>query len=259
VSHTPAFQLQQRQFLNYLRQPQTIHAPAGFAPERLAIYADLLYNKFDESLTACFPVLRSILSQEDWRALLLDFIAEHRCRSPYYREIPDEFVQYLQQERNRTDDWPFLAELAHFEWMELQLSITEAEPVEIKPLTHTQLLSRVPVFAPVMQLLHYQWPVHSFTSSIKPLEVPETDTYILGFRDNDDRVQFIHLNPTTARLITMLGSGLSGQQALEVIGSDLDGNTFKQFMQFGLDTLAELHRRGAIIDSRPAGPKGAIS
>lgn len=252
MSHTPSFQLQQRRFLKYLRQPQAANVPTGFAPERLAIYVDLLYNKFDESLTACFPVLRSILSKGAWWALLVDFIAEHRCRSPYYRQIPDEFVQYLQQERNRADDWPFLAELAHFEWMELQLSIAEAEPVEIKPLTDAQLLARVPVFAPVTQLLHYQWPVHSITSSFMPMEAPETATYILGFRDGDDQVQFINLNLVTARLITLLGNGLSGQQALAEIGSDLDGNTFKQFLQFGLDALAELHRRGAIVDSRPA-------
>ena len=67
--------------------------------------------------------------------MLLDFIAEHRCLTPYYRQIPDEFVQYLQQERKRADDWPFLAELAHFEWIELQLSIAEAEPVTRKPLS----------------------------------------------------------------------------------------------------------------------------
>jgi hypothetical protein len=259
MKHPSAFEHQQRQFLNYLRQPQAANVPAGFAPENLAIYVDLLYNKFDESLTACFPVIRSILSKGDWRALLVDFIAQHPCRSPYYRQIPDEFVQYLQQERNRAEDWPFLAELAHFEWMELQLSIAEAEPVEIKPLTDAQLLSRVPVFAPVMQLLHYQWPVHSITSSFMPMEAPATATYILGFRDNDDRVQFINLNLVTARLVTLLGNGLSGQQALETIGSDLDGNTFKQFMQFGLDALAELHRRGTIVDSRPAEPKGTIS
>lgn len=252
MNHTSAFEHQQRQFLSYLRQPQAANVPSGFAPERLAIYVDLLYNKFDESLTACFPLIRLLLPKDDWRTLLGDFIAEHRCGSPYYRQIPDEFVQYLQRERNRVEDWPFLAELAHFEWVELQLSIAEAEPVEIKPLTDAQLLARVPVLAPVMQLLHYQWPVHSITPSFMPMEPPQTATYILGFRDNDDRVQFINLNLATARLVTLLGNGLSGQQALETIGSELDGNTFKQFMQFGLDTLAELHRRGAIVNSRPA-------
>jgi hypothetical protein len=89
MNQSPAFRQQQLQFLNYLRQPKTALLPAGFAPERLAVYVDLLYNKFDESLTACFPVIQSLLSKENWRALLLDFIEKRRCLTPYYRQIPD--------------------------------------------------------------------------------------------------------------------------------------------------------------------------
>jgi hypothetical protein len=246
------FQQQQRQFLHYLRQPRVAQLPAGFAPERLAVYADLLYNKFDESLTACFPVIHRILSPADWRALLLDFIAEHRCLTPYYRQIPDEFVQYLQQERNRTDNLPFLAELAHFEWIELQLSIAESESITIKPLTREQLLFGTPVFAPVMQLLHYQWPVQDIGPHALPTEPPAMTTHILGFRNSNDQVRFIALSPATAHLIELLGTGLTGQQALQVMRGELTPAQFTELTWFGLSILIDLHRQGAIIDIRPA-------
>ncbi|MCQ8129852.1 HvfC family RiPP maturation protein [Methylomonas rivi] len=250
------FHIQQRHFLAYLRQPQTASVPAGFAPERLAVYAGLLYNKFDESLSACFPVIQSILSRTEWRALLLDFIAEHRCLSPYYRRIPDEFVQYLLQERRRDIDKPFLAELAHFEWIELQLAIDEAAAAPIKTLTDPQLLANVPLFAPVMQLLHYHWPVQDIGPTFQPKTPPANPTHILGFRDSNDLVRFIALNPATARLARLLCNGYTGRQALESLGSGLDEAGFVQLMQFGLQTLAELHRRGAIIDTRPADLSG---
>jgi hypothetical protein len=246
------FQQQQRQFLHYLRQPRVAQLPAGFAPERLAVYADLLYNKFDESLTACFPVIHRILSPADWRALLLDFIAEHRCLTPYYRQIPDEFVQYLQQERNRTDNLPFLAELAHFEWIELQLSIAESESITIKPLTREQLLFGTPVFAPVMQLLHYQWPVQDIGPHALPTEPPAMTTHILGFRNSNDQVRFIALSPATAHLIELLGTGLTGQQALQVMRGELTPAQFTELTWFGLSILIDLRRQGAIIDIRPA-------
>ena len=252
MSPTPAFQQQQRQFMNYLRHPQADPLPNGFVPERLAVYVDLLYNKFDESLTACFPVMHSLLSNEDWRALLLDFIAEHRCLTPYYRQIPDEFVQYLQQERQHPEDWPFLAELAHFEWIELQLSIAEAKPVTPKQLSGTELLNNVPVFAPVMQLLHYQWPVQDIAPNFLPSEPPTMATHILGFRDGDDQVQFVTINPATAKLILLLHNGLTGQQALQAMTSDdLSDAQFLEFTQFGQQILADLHSQGAIIDVRP--------
>jgi hypothetical protein len=250
----PAFQQQQRQFLNYMRQPQADLLPAGFSAERLAVYVDLLFNKFDESLTSCFPVIHSILSKEDWRALLLDFIAKHRCLTPYYRQIPDEFVQYLQQERKYPDDWPFLAELAHFEWIELQLSIAESEPVTQKQLSDAELLNYVPVFTPVIQLLHYHWPVQDIAPSFLPGEPPTMATHILGFRYSDDQVQFMALNPATAKLILLLNRGLTGHQALQAMRSDdLSDAQFLELTLFGQRILAYLHSQGAIIDVRPAG------
>jgi hypothetical protein len=252
MNQAPLFQQQQRQFLHYLRQPETTQIPAGFAPERLAVYADLLYNKFDESLTACFPVIHRILSPADWRALLLDFIAEHRCLTPYYRQIPDEFVQYLQQERDCADDLPFLAELAHFEWIELQLSIAESESITIKLLTSEQLLSGVPVFTPVMQLLHYQWPVQNIGPNALPTEPPAMTTRILGFRNSSDQVRFIALSPATADLIELLGNGLTGQQALQAMRGNLTNSQFIELTRFGLNILSNLHHQGAIVDVRPA-------
>jgi hypothetical protein len=252
MNQAPLFQQQQRQFLHYLRQPETTQIPAGFAPERLAVYADLLYNKFDESLTACFPVIHRILSPADWRALLLDFIAEHRCLTPYYRQIPDEFVQYLQQKHNRAHDWPFLAELAHFEWIGLQLSIAESESIASKPLTSEQLLSGVPMFTPVMQLLHYLWPVQNIDPHALPTEPPATATHILGFRDSNDQVRFIALSPATAGLIELLNNGLTGRQALQAMRGELTNAQFTELTGFGLSILTDLHRQGAIIDIRPA-------
>jgi len=249
MNPTPAFQQQQRHLLNYLRQPQANQLPNGFAPQRLAVYVDLLYNKFDESLTACFPIIRSLLPKQDWRALLLDFVAKHRCLTPYYRQIPDEFVQYLQQERRHSGDWPFLAELAHFEWIELQLSIAEAEPVTLKQLSNTELLNNVPVFAPVIQLLHYQWPVQHIGPNFLPNELPATATHILGFRDSEDQVQFVDLTTATAKLILLLNNGLTGQQALQRMrGANLTDEQFLEFTQFGQQILADLHSQGAIID-----------
>lgn len=253
MNSTPAYQQQQRQFLNFLRRPQAAQLPAGFDAERVAVYVDLLYNKFDESLSACFPLVHSLLSKENWRALLLDFIAEHRCLTPYYRQIPDEFLHYLQYERQSPEDWPFLAELAHFEWMELQLSIAESEPVTRKPLPDAELLANCPVFAPVMQLLHYHWPVQDIGPNFLPSDPPETATHILGFRDSDDQVQFVAINPATAKLILLLNNGLTGQQALEAMrGYELSDEQFFELTHFGQRILADLHSQGAIIDILPA-------
>ncbi|MBM4206794.1 MAG: DUF2063 domain-containing protein [Gammaproteobacteria bacterium] len=250
MTQSPLFQ-QQRRFMEHLRQPNSAPLPSGFAPDRAAVYVGLLYNKFDESLSTCFPIIRRILPREGWRDLLLDFIAEHRCLTPYYRRIPDEFVQYLNQERHRPDDLPFLAELAHYEWMELQLSVAEAEPFMFEPLTGAQMLAGIPVFVPVLQLVHYWWPVQDISPAFLPTEPSAAASLILGFRDANDRVHFIALNPVTAKLVVLLAEGLSGRQALVRLCNKFDSAAREAFLHFGLETLTELHRRGAIIAVKP--------
>lgn len=245
----------QRRFLAHLRHPSPGNQPPGFAPERLAVYVDLLYNKFDESLSACFPVLQSILEAAQWRALVQDFIAEHRCLSPYYRQIPDEFVLYLQNERQVASDPPFLAELAHFEWIELVLSISDAEPYDIALLSDEQLLDAVLHFTPVMRLLHYIWPVQEINRILQPSELPATATHILGFRAADEEVRFIALNAITGRFILLLQGGLNGRQALHYLHKELLSTAdFSHFFQFGLGILRDLYAQGVIIGTQPLNP-----
>ncbi|MDP1665274.1 MAG: putative DNA-binding domain-containing protein [Methylobacter sp.] len=243
----PAFQVLQRQFLAHLRDPKQQPLPAGFARQDVGVYVDLLYNKFNDSLETCFPVTHSILGETAWQKLLKTFIARHRCLSPYYRQIPDEFVLYLQNESQAADNPPFLAELAHFEWMELILSIAEAEPVATETLSDEQLMDAPLVFTPVMRLLHYVWPVQQISRTYQPDEPPSASTHILGFRDSTDRVQFIALNPATAGLVLRLQKRNTATQVLQELGKDLTASELSNLLLFGKSILADLHRQGAII------------
>jgi hypothetical protein len=207
----------------------------------------LLYNKFNDSLTTCFPVTYAILGETAWQKLLKDFIADHRCLSPYYRQIPDEFVLYLQNERQVIGDLSFLPELIHFEWIELVLSIADAEPVESEILGDTHLLDAVLVFAPVMKMLRYVWPVQQINHKYQPDEAPSVVTHILGFRDAEDQVQFIALNPATASLLMHLQNGHTATQVLQELGKDLTPSELSNLMLFGKDILRDLYCQGAII------------
>lgn len=245
-----AFQELQLQFLAHCRNPEQQPLPTGFDPQGAAIYVDLLYNKFNDSLTACFPVTHAILGETVWQRTLKDFIAEHRCLSPYYRQIPDEFVLFLQNEHQAIDSLSFLAELAHFEWIELALSIAEAEPVEIETLSDAQLMEDELVFTPVIQLLHYAWPVQQINGNYRPDEPPSIATHILGFRDASDQVQFIALNPATANLVLLLQNQYTATQALHELGKDLSPSDLSDLMIFGKGILANLYHHGAIIGSK---------
>lgn len=245
-----AFQAVQRQFLAHLRNPGQQPLPTGFAPQGVALYTDLLVNKFNDSLTTCFPVTRAILGEKAWQQLLKSFIGRHRCLSPYYRQIPDEFIRYLQTEWINHTGLPYLLQLAHFEWVELILAITDAEPVVKYESAVNDWLACRPVFAPVLQLLNYAYPVQRINENYQTTTPPEQATHILGFRDSDDVVQFIELNPATARLVDILQNtddSCTVREAIQQIARELQHPEPSALFAFGVATLADLMQQGAIL------------
>lgn len=246
-----AFQTMQRQFLAHLRNPEQQPLPTGFSPKGTTLYIDLLYNKFNDNLEICFPLTRIILGEKNWRQLLKDFIARHRCLSPYYRQIPDEFIAYLQNEHTNNAAPPYLLELAHFEWVELALAITKEVPTTAYSDTITDWLTCRPLFAPVFQLLNYAYPVQHINANYQPTTQPEQATYILGFRDANDAVQLIELNPATARLLEILyETNDTVGEALQQIARELRQPEPSKLFAFGVEALTELMRQGAILGAQ---------
>ena len=123
-----SFQESQFQFAGHLRDPDHRPAPADVEDRRLAIYRDLIYNNVEGFLASGFPVLKSIVDGERWHGLVRDFFAEYRCQTPYFLEIGQEFLRYLQEVRQpRGWEPPYMLELAHYEWVELALDTATDE------------------------------------------------------------------------------------------------------------------------------------
>ena len=80
--------------------------------------------------------------------------------------MPQEFLQYLEQERGEhPEDHPFLLELAHYEWLEIALSIDTRE-IDLSNIDQKgDLLEGIPVLNPISMALAYTWPVHEISPS----------------------------------------------------------------------------------------------
>lgn len=115
----------QRRFAARIRDPQQA-LPPGIATERMAIYEELFFNNLDGFISSGFPVLRQLFDEPRWHRLVRAFMREHRCRTPYFSQLGEEFIGWLQDGyRAEEGDPPFLLELAHYEWVELALSPAE--------------------------------------------------------------------------------------------------------------------------------------
>ncbi|MGH8726574.1 MAG: HvfC family RiPP maturation protein [Burkholderiales bacterium] len=247
----PNFQRYQFEFTRHIRDPKKHPAPAGVAARRMKIYDELLYNNVENFLLACFPVCRKVLSRRKWDEIVREFFAFHRCRTPLFRQIPEEFLEHLQSRRG-DPDW--LIHLAHYEWVELAVDTSneEIEFAKIEP--HGDLLTRRPALNPVRSLLHYPYAVHK----ISPKHLPQSEepTHLLVFRDLGDAVRFIVLNPVSAKLVRLLAAGkLSGAQALSRIVQELPDSDLRAVKQGGLEIMENLRRENAILGTWKAAPE----
>lgn len=239
-----AFQNFQHDFGRHLRDPRHVPRPTGVPARRAAIYGELLFNNLTGFLDACYPVTRSVLGEKRWRRLNRAFFREARCRTPWFREIPREFLDWLP-----ADCGPrWLKELAHYEWVELALDVMDADMPAYD--ARGDLLTGIPVLAPALMNLAYAWPVQRIGPDYRPRKPHQA--HLLVYRDAGDEVRFIALTPVSARLVDLLREGrLSGRDASREIAREIGHADPQAVIANGATLLTELHAAGAILGVEP--------
>lgn len=201
----PEFVRRQLEFAAHIRDPENRPRPTDVEERRMAVYRELFYDNLESLLAGNFPVLRKLLADDQWHSLVRDFFVRHRARTPYFLEIAQEFLDYLQNERE-TDprDPPFLLELAHYEWVELAVSISEesANPDDADP--NGDLMTGIPVVSPLAWNLSYRFAVHLIGPDFQPDAPQEEPTHLVVYRNRAEEVEFMEINAVTQRLLQLL-------------------------------------------------------
>lgn len=236
----------QRNMAAYLRDPEGCAPPANIESRRLAVYRDLVYGNIEGFISSAFPVLRSLYSDEAWENRLRSFIQLHRCTTPLFLRISEEFLSFLVA-LPEGELRPYEAELAHYEWLELAVDVAIGEVPSLWEANPPQDLAQVRAqVSPVASLGTYVYPVHRIGRSFQP-EKPGDPSFLLVYRDRDNLVQFMELSPGSARLI---------QEVLESCDSSVAdlfhrlatqwGMPGDQLVSFGWTQLKEFNEAGVI-------------
>ncbi len=253
VAELPHFQQVQQAFTRHMRDPDHAPAPDGVEDRRMGIYRDLLYNNVQSFMADCFPVLRKVCNDAMWHGLIRDYFRTHRAHTPLFPKMPQEFLQYLEQERGeRAGDFPFLLELAHYEWIETTLIFDAREPVVAGVNPDGDLLAESPALSPLALPLAYRFPVHRIGPEFIPVEAPPQPTYLVVYRDRLDKVGFLELNSVSARLLELLlrGDARSGRELLQQIAGELQHPDPAAVERGGIEIMKDLRRRDVILGTR---------
>ena len=209
------FQSVQTNFVKAIKDPQSFQASNDDEARRMDIYQSLFFNNIDNFISTGFPVLKSIVlkryGEHGWESLIRQFFIAHECRSPYFAEISKEFVEYLSTQPSLPIQLPeFSAELAHYEWLELDVSIRKNEDnVEFYQQENNVTAIRV---SPYASLAAYQFEVHLIGEDYIPEQPAQEQQFYVVYRDREFDVQFAHVNPVTAILVNTLEQNELGME-----------------------------------------------
>ena len=76
-----------------------------------------------------------------------------------------------------------MLELAHYEWVELALSIDEREPDPASVDPRGDLLDGRPEISPLVWSVQYRFPVHRISPENQPSEPPQSPTHLVIYRN----------------------------------------------------------------------------
>jgi hypothetical protein len=243
------FQQTQYDFAAYIREPVHNPAPPDVKPERAAMYRELFFNNIMNFIGTSFPVLKQVLDEAHWLELVQDFFARHRSTTPYFSDFPEEFLAFLRDERtSHPQDPPFLLELAHYEWVDLALSLAEGEAPEPNVALEQNPLDCWITLSEVAWPLAYRFPVQRISRDYQPTEPPAEPTLLSVYRDREETVHFVELNPPTYRLLQIVETrgSIQAKECLLQIAQELGDIDNAAILSFGADMLRDLGKRGVL-------------
>lgn len=181
--------IKMEQFSTLMRGAYSAVPPVG----REKIYYHLLRANLHEVLENIYPRVIEAIGTENWKALLDTFLHQHKATTPYFYQLPDEFLSFLWHNKARYEQWPWLWALAHFEWMELVATVAD-EPF---PEPKAGVIRCTPVLYPCQ----YDYSVYPGDEAYAALTPRAQPWQGIVYRNRQHDVNWFALEPWPAGLL----------------------------------------------------------
>ena len=201
--------------------------------EALALYRELVYNRFEDFIKTSFPLFSSFAG-EDLKPLVEEFLKEDHT-SPLLVDLGRDFLGFFERiETPLKERLPFLEELLLYEWSEIEVfKAQDEEGASDFSWEGSYRLSSS------SKLLKFRYPVHRAQElSTEEILKAEGEHYLLLYRDRSDKVRSQELTPFVYGFLKDIDSGRSPLEVLE--GSDLSSEEKREARPYLERFLKEL-------------------
>lgn len=229
-----------------------LQAMLDVGAERMLVYRQLVHNRFRNTTRDFIPRTLARLGKARYHQDMDAFLEEHAAHSPYLRDLPAEFVEWVLPRWADDPEVPsYLCDLARHELLDLDVRNDwrgGEEPTGL-PLA----LDRPLRFDGAVRMVEYDHAVQRLTKAVDDRTVPDAEpTRLLVYRDAEHRPRYLLLTPFAYALCRALVlDGLAVQPGLmaacETLGEPLDDDKLAS----AATLFADLMDRGVCLGAEP--------
>lgn len=238
----------------FFREKSDQEAICSYPLERYQTYREHISVGLLGQLSSAFPVLHSILENQEWQMLTELFFKSGLAKSPIARSAFFEFANFLKSYQGPLlKKYPYLHELADYEINDLELFFAKDCFFEKTPEPSFENLKQLrALINPHHIFRKYQWPVHYLSKShSEPSSLKKASYPLCLYRHPSElNVRFIESNEEFYELFNMLKDGTSLEKTIFDIYHKLypdSENPSEEFISEFFQTLGQLKQMGLII------------
>lgn len=231
---------------------QDVDAMQAQGLQRFEVYRSLVHNRLKHAIRDFLERTVARLPRPQLDGDFEEFMRVVGPRSPYLRDVPDEFVQWVAPRWQAHASVPnYLADLARHELLEFDVR-NDPEGGEADTGLALQLDHGLR-FEGAVRLMRYAYAVHTLPYELEDRTEPaQQRTDLLVYRDASFSVRYLELTAyATAVLDGLLNAKLTVEAALkagaETLGEPLDDSKLASAAQL----FSDLAERGVLLGAEP--------
>ncbi len=211
------------------------------------LYRELIFFTIQSALLNYYPLTYALLGEEKWQELIQDFFSAYPCGDPQFWKMPKGLAEYAEKSGwGERVQIPFLADLLHFEWLEIEVCMMEDHLIPILNLDG-DVLEDIPYLNPDHCIITYSYPIFQQLSLDKPLKKGQYPLF--GFRHPDSLdAHFFSVSHFFRTLIEIIAQcNQSGRDAIKMAATQCSVIIDERVFQSGRKFLEDLVTKRAVL------------
>ncbi len=223
---------------------------ASIGAARLLVYRTLVRRGVFGAVQSFLPRTCARLGDHMFERELAIWLERVGPRSPYLRDVPSEFVSWIEHEwLTRADIPAYLNDLARHEIVEAEVAASATHSLTCAPGLQ---LDAAAVFDPSVRIVRYRHAVHELPDVVTDRTVPRTDPVtLLVYRDPEHQVRWLELSAIGEHLLEPLLAGQPLRHVIESAAAHMGTQLDDALLERVAVLLADLGERKVLLGSTP--------